>query len=96
MKKLLIIFIFIMGTLSYSYGQCVQCQEQTASGTNASIIGPNNTASGAGSVAMGANSHAPGLSAIAIGGMLQAVNPYSFVLGTGGTPSKMLINNYAE
>ena len=96
MKKLLIIFIFIIGTLSYSYGQCVQCEGQTASGTNASIIGPNNTASGAGSVAIGANSHTPGLSAIAIGGMLQATNPYSFVLGTGGTPSKMLINSYAE
>ena len=96
MKKSLIIFIFIISTLSYSYGQCVQCQEQTASGLNASIIGPNNTASGAGSVAMGANSHTPGLSAIAIGGMLEATNPYSFVIGTGGTPSKKLINSYAE
>ena len=96
MKKSLIVFIFIISTLSYSYGQCVQCEEQTASGTNASIIGPNNTASGAGSVAMGANSHTHGLSAIAIGGMLQAINPYSFVIGTGGTPSKKLINGYAE
>ncbi len=96
MKKLLIIFIFIVSTLSYSYGQCVQCDGQTASGTNASIIGPNNTASGAGSIAMGGNSHTSGLSAIAIGGMLQATNPYSFVIGTGGTPSKKLINGYAE
>jgi hypothetical protein len=96
MKKSIIISIFIISTLSYSYGQCVQCEGQTASGTNASIIGPSNTASGAGSVAIGANSHTPGLSAIAIGGMLQAINPYSFVIGTGGTPSKKLINGYAE
>jgi len=94
MKKLLIIFTFTISTLSYSYGQCVVC-DQPATGVDASIIGKYSTAAGAGSVAIGSNTHTLSTAgnSIAIGTMVKTVAGLSVVIGCGANSQNMLVNS---
>ena len=79
---------------------CVECNNSTSTGGNASVIGSNNNADGLVSIAMGTDAHTTtnGINTIAIGGMVKSDGPFSFVMGTGVDPenNKRLINSFPE
>ncbi len=81
MKKLLIIMMFTISTLSYSYGQCINCENTQTSGSNSSAIGFGTKALESNSFASGDNSEASGITSTALGYFSKAEGNYSFATG---------------
>ncbi|MCK4287967.1 MAG: hypothetical protein KAW86_02075, partial [Bacteroidales bacterium] len=81
MKKLLIIMMFTISTLSYSYGQCINCENTQTSGSNSSAIRFGTKALEPNSFASGDNSEASGITSTALGYFSKAEGNYSFASG---------------
>jgi hypothetical protein len=110
--SLFVIVFFVLYSSKLYSQQCVTCNNSTADGENASVIGPNNHANAMNSVVIGKNSIADawhsivignysntlntGVNSITIGRYASVASGMSMVIGYGYNSSNLLMNNMQQ